>query len=162
LIAILLAGTVASIVVAAFTGNSAFLGDLLTASFLATFVKLFLACLYVCAFYLVLSYTAGTIFRSSAVGIGVGIGLTFAEFIVAGIFDHLGGKWAGFAQHFPIQYTTGLPQRAAVPGLLHGTGMAQVGADVPHIGESLGFLAIYMAVLLVITFILVRARDVTS
>jgi ABC-type transport system involved in multi-copper enzyme maturation permease subunit len=162
LIALLVAGSASGIVVAALTGNSAFNGSVFDASFAGILVKSFLATLFVCGFYLVLAYAAGAIFRSSAVGIGVGIGLTFAEFIVGRIFMGLGGKWAGLADHFPIQYTTALPERVSVSAFVPGSGMSSVGPNTPQIGESILFLAIYIAVLLAATLVVVRARDVTS
>jgi ABC-2 type transport system permease protein len=162
LVAMLLVGSVAGFLVGVLTGNGGFTSGVLSGEFLGTVLKSFLAAWYVGAFYLILAYTAATVFRSAAVGIGIGIGSTLAEVVLRGIFTELGGTWKDIAQHFPVVYTQDMARLVAAPQLIPGTSMASVGSDLPGIGESTIVLAIYMAILLAITLVALRTRDVTA
>lgn len=159
LLAVLL-GTIAGSIIAGLTGNPAFDTAGLQSGYALIVIKCFFGIWYVLAFYVILSYAAGTVFRSGAFGIGFGIGITVAQLIVFGIFRGLGGTWRTVAEHFPYAYTNALTSRLPSAGT---TGdFARVGNDVASTTESLIGLAIYMAILLAITFTAVKTRDVTS
>ncbi len=134
----------------------------MSAAFIGTVVKCFLTAWFVAAFYLVLAYAAATIFRSAAVGIGVGIGSTLAEFVLRGIFDRLGGHWNDVASHFPVVYSNDVATRVASSGLIAGSNLASVDSSAPSAGISILALGIYMAIFLAITMAAVRSRDVTA
>jgi ABC-type transport system involved in multi-copper enzyme maturation permease subunit len=131
----------------------------LTGSYWGVLVELFLSAWLVLAFYAVLAYSAGTLFRSGAVGIGVGIGLTLADLILTGIFTGLGGTWRDIARHFPGVYTRSLPVQIASH---HLSSIGTPGSDLPGVGESVVALAVYTLVPLAIALVLVRYRDVTA
>jgi ABC-2 type transport system permease protein len=162
LLAVLVTGTLASIVVSLLTGNSLFVSGVFTASWAGILVKGFLAAWYDSLFYLLLAYMAATVARSAAVGIGVGIGATLAEFIVGGIFRALGGIWNDIALQFPVNYTQGLIQQVVHSGLLPGSGVATVDPGTPSASASIIAVTIYGAVFLAITLVTVRTRDIAS
>lgn len=156
----LVLGALAGAVVAFFTGNPAFDTIKLPSSYPGIAFKMFLATWYILAFFLVLSYTLGTIFRSGAVGIGGGIGISVAQLVISGIFNGLGGRWKEFAAHLPYAYTSGLPDRL----ISEGTSNNFIGSllEKPSIPECIIGLAVYMVILLAIAVAVVRTRDVTS
>lgn len=162
LLAILVVGSIASIIIASVTGNSAFTSALWDGTFLGILVKGFLTTWYVSAFYLVFAYAAATIFRSAAVGIGVGIGATFAQVVLMRIFIGLGGVWNQIAIHFPFNYSSSVITRVVGPGLVPGSNLASSSPTDPSAGTSLLALAIYSVVFLALTFVAVRTRDVTA
>lgn len=156
----LIVATVAGIVVAILTQNSAFITTGIQGGYALILIKMALAALYVIAFYLVLSFAFGTIFRSSSVGIGVGIGLTVAQLIAVGIMQRFGGFWATAANHFPSIYLNTLIQRMSAEGTTSSFNSAGGGPNI--IPECVVGIAVYMAILLVATFVVVNRRDVTS
>lgn len=162
ILAVLIVASAAAIVIALLTGNHVFAGGLFDGTFLATLVKGALAAWCVAGFYIVLSYTAGTIFRSAAVGIGIGIGATFAELIVRGIFVALGGIWKTVSDHLPIVYTNDLVRLIVRGELTRGAGLGGSEPGLPTVGASLLAIAIYTAIFLAITIVAVRNRDVTA
>jgi ABC-2 type transport system permease protein len=149
-----------ALLVAALTGHSAVVGSLFTAHFLGIVLKGLLAGWYVLALYVVVAYAAGTLFRSSAVGIGVGIGFTLAELILRGILFSLGGVWETIGRHLPGAYTQALSSRVLSEGLSRA--IVDISRDAPTIGESILALGLYMLVPLVLTLFLIRTRDVTA
>lgn len=159
LIAAMVIGSLAAIVVALLTGQQVFDGGALNGTFIIALIKVFFASWYVLLFFLALSYAAGTLFRSSAVGIGVGVGITLADFIISGIFYNLGGRWKDIALHFPGIYTRFLPERIARDVLYSRPGDITSG---PGIVESIIALGLYIAIPVVLALVLVRWRDVTS
>jgi ABC-2 type transport system permease protein len=162
IVALMVTFGVASLVAALLIGGPAFDTSELSPGFISALSMSFLATLFVITFYLVLSYAAGTIFHSSAIGIAVGIGSSLAQIILSGVFSRLGGVWAVLAAHFPFQYGQALVVRVASSALPPGEVPATTDPGTPQIGESLLFLSIYLTVLLAMTFLTVRARDVTS
>jgi hypothetical protein len=162
ILAIVVTGTLAGAVVALLTGNSIVTSGVLTGSFLMIVLKGFLAAWCVSAFYLLLAYAAASVFRSAAVGIGIGIGATLAQFIVGGIFRNLGGVWNDIQLQFPVNYTQGLIQQVVHSGLTPGSGLAVVDPGTPSASASLIAIAVYGAVFLAITLVVVRTRDIAS
>jgi ABC-type transport system involved in multi-copper enzyme maturation permease subunit len=162
LLAILAVGSLAAVFVSTATGNDAFVSGVLDGTFVATLVKGFLTAWYVSAFYLLVAYAAATVFRSAAVGIGIGIGSTLAQIVLRGIFGALGGVWNDIALHFPFAYTESMITRVVGPELVPGTNLARVASDAPSAGASLLAVAIYSAIVLAITLVVVRSRDVTA
>jgi hypothetical protein len=162
LIAILVVATFASLLVASFTGNAAFTGGLFDGTFAATMAKGLLTTWYVSAFYLLLAYSAAIITRSTAVGIGFGIGSTLAEVVLTGLFGALGGVWNTIAQHFPFEYSREMITRVVGPELIPGSNLARVDGSLPSAGQSLIALAIYSAILVAAMLVAVRTRDVTD
>ncbi len=162
LIVLLLVASAAGIVIAVLTGNHLFVSGVMSGSFALLVLKGFLAAWYVSAFYLFLAYAAATIFRSAAVGIGFGIGATFAQVILFRIFEGLGGVWETIAKHFPFEYTNNLITEVVHGGLVSGTDLASVGANSPSISDSFIWLTLYSVILLAITLYAVRTRDVTA
>jgi ABC-type transport system involved in multi-copper enzyme maturation permease subunit len=162
ILAILAAATLGGIVVASTTGNPTWTAGLWGGDFLSALVKGYLTAWYISAFYLVLAYTCGIIFRSAAVGIAVGIGGTLAQFVLRGIFADLGGTWNDIALHFPVTYANNMITRVVGDQLVAGTGLARVNSDAPSAGQSLAALGIYGAIFLVIAVVALRMRDVTA
>lgn len=162
LLAVVVTGTLGGLVVGELTHHTAFASGVMSGAFLATLVKGMLAAWYVATFYLVLAYAAGTIFRSAAVGIGIGIGATLAQVVLRGIFFNLGGVWRNISEHFPIIYTNDFTTRVVSSSLQPGSSMASVDPSSPSIASSLIALAIFIAVLLAATMMAVRSRDVTA
>jgi ABC-2 type transport system permease protein len=152
--------SLAALVVALLTGNKIFIASNYNPSFLVDMLKVFLASWYVLLFYLAVAYAAGTLFRSAAVGIGVGIGATLADLIITGIFFGLGGRWQTVAEHFPGVYTRTLPLKVAAGTLSRQ--FAHTGRATPGIPESILALALYTAIPVALALVLVRVRDVTS
>lgn len=124
-------------------------------------IKLFFAAWYTSAFYAILAYTAGVVFRSTPAGIGIGIGFAVAQAAVAGIFTALGNPWESVANHFPDAYTTGLTSRLANE-LVHKGPMSRITPGAPGITTSIIALAVYLAILVIAMLGPVRQRDVTS
>ena len=162
LAAILIVATVAALVVSTATGNDAFTSGVWSGAFLTTMVKGFVTAWYVSSFYLLLAYAASVIFRSAAVGIGLGIGVTLAQFVLRGLLANLGGVWNTIADHFPVVYANDMITQVVKDQLVAGTNLASVDSSVPSAGQSLVALAIYGAVVLVLMLGTVRTRDVTS
>lgn len=162
LLALLVTATVAGLVVALLTGNSAFTAGVWNGTFAAVLVKGFLTAWYVSAFYLLIAYAAAVVFRSAAVGIGVGIGSTLAEIILTGIFAALGGLWNDIAQHFPFLYTRDMITQVVHSGLAAGSNLSRVEPGTPSAGQSLLAIAIYAAALVAVMCVAVRTRDVTA
>jgi len=161
LIAGLIVGSVAGIVIGLVTGHGALASGVFSGSFLVTFLKGLLAAWFVAAFYLIVAYAAAIVFRSAAVGIGVGLGSILAQFLLFAVFRDLGNPWAWIAQHFPIIYANALTQDVVAPGFPHGSSLAHIQGD-PAIQTSLLALGIFMVILLAITFTAVSFRDVTD
>ncbi|MGH2442093.1 MAG: hypothetical protein ACRDFX_02870 [Chloroflexota bacterium] len=160
LLATLLVGFVTGSVVAALTNHSEFISSGLQSNYAALVIKVFFASWLIFTYYLVLAYAAGTIFRSGAVGIGAGIGVSIAQLIVSGIFDGLGGNWRVVANHFPNRYGDALIGRLSAAGT---TGdFTTIGANLPSIVTSIIGLVVYIAILVGVTLFLVKTRDVTS
>jgi ABC-type transport system involved in multi-copper enzyme maturation permease subunit len=161
-LAILAAGTVGGIVVAAVTGNATWTSGVWSGDFVSALIEGMLTAWYISAFYLVVAYACGVIFRSAAVGIAVGIGGTLAQFVLRGIFADLGGAWNTVALHFPVVYANNMITRVVGGQLVAGTGLSRVNGDTPSAGQSLVALAIYGGIFLVLALAAVRARDVTA
>src|SRR5947209_6337104 len=115
-LATLIVGTIAGIVIAVLTSHRLFLTGGLQPGYGLILVKSVGATWYVIVFYTLFAYAAGSIFRSAAVGVGVGIGSTFAQVIVAGILEGLGGTWREIALHFSYTYSSALIGRLAASG----------------------------------------------
>lgn len=162
LLAVLVVASAAGVVIAVLTGNTVFSSSVMSGDFLALLVKGFLVAWFVSGFYLLLAYAAATIFRSAAVGIGIGIGGTFAQLVLFQILEGLGGVWKTIADHFPFNYSNNLITEVVHGGLAAQTGLARVPPNSPPIGESLIWLIGYAALLLAVTFYVVRVRDVTA
>jgi ABC-type transport system involved in multi-copper enzyme maturation permease subunit len=162
LLVLLLVASGAGLVIAVLTNNHVFTSGVLNGDFVALLVKGFLIAWYVSAFYLFLAYATATLFRSAAVGIGFGIGATFAQFILFRIFDGLGGVWKTIAEHFPVQYANNLITEVVGGGLVAGSNIGRVDPGSPSVSDSLVWLTLYAAVLMAITLYAVRVRDVTA
>lgn len=160
LILALILATIEGGIVALVTGNSLVSTHGLASDFALVFVKALLAVIYVTTFYLVLAFSAGTIFQSGAAGIGIGIGFSIAQGIIGGIFSGLGGTWKVIADHFPSAYTAALPDRIAGQALTGGVLPASSGT--PGVIESILWLALYIGALLAVTLLIVNRRDVTA
>ena len=124
-------------------------------------VKMFFGTWYASAFYAVLAYVAGVVFRSASAGIGVGIGFAVAQAAVTGIFTALGDLWKSVAEHLPSAYTTALTSQLANE-LVTGGPIGRTTVGTASISTSLIALAIYFAVLLAVMLAIVQQRDVTS
>jgi hypothetical protein len=162
LVAVLALGTAAGVIVGLTTGHGAVISGVLSASFIATAAKTFLAAWFIAAFYLILAYTTGVIFRSAPVGIGIGLGSTLAQFALIPIFRSLGGVWNTVAQHFPIMYAEDLVQNVAASGFAHGTSLAVVSPSDPSISSSILALGFFMVGLVAAMLITVKTRDVVD
>jgi ABC-type transport system involved in multi-copper enzyme maturation permease subunit len=162
LLALLVAATFAGLVVSALTSNATWVASVWSGAFLAILIKGFLTAWFVSSFYVVFAYAAATIFRSAAVGIGLGIGGTFAQLILFRIFFGLGGVWQTIALHFPFNYSQNVITRVVGSGLVPGSDLASSSPTDPSAVASLVALSIYGAICLALTLIAVRARDVTA
>jgi hypothetical protein len=156
---VLAAGAIAGSLVAAVTNTSAAPSNGASASEIV--IKLFFAAWYTSAFYAVLAYAAGSIFRSAPAGIGIGIGFSVAQAAVSGIFTALGDPWKSIALHFPSAYTTALTSRLAHELMTSGP-IGRIDADSPGVPASIVGLAVYFAVVLAAMLIVVYRRDVTT
>ena len=162
MLTVLIVGSVAGIVVSILTGNPIFTSGVWDVGFLSIVIQGFLSAWYVSAFYLVLAYAAATIFRSAAVGIGIGIGGTLAQSVLSAIFRSLGGAWQTIAEHFPLVYSSSLITEVVGSRLIPGSNLAEVSPTSPTGGQSLLALAIYGAIFLALTLVAVQTRDVTA
>jgi ABC-2 type transport system permease protein len=159
---LLVIGTVASIIMAALTGNSVFISSVWSGTFLGILVKGFAAAWYVSAFFVVIAYSAAVLFRSTAVGIGLGIGSTLAEIVLTGIFAALGGTWNTIAQHFPFIYARDMITQVVHAGLVTGSNLATTEPGAPSATQSIIALAIYGGIMLALSMAVIRRRDVTA
>jgi hypothetical protein len=162
IIAMLLAGTVAGIAVSILTNNASFPAGVWSGSFANILLMGVLTAWYVSAFYLLLAFAAATVFRSAAVGIGIGIGGTLAQLVLREIFGSLGGVWNTISLHFPVIYTNDMITRVVGPQLIPGSRLSSANPNSPSAGQSVIALAIYGAIFLAITLVTVRVRDVTD
>ena len=124
-------------------------------------IKMFLAAMYAGAFYVVLAYAAGSVFRSSPAGVGIGIGFAVAQTVARGIFTALGDPWASIASHFPDSYSTALTSRIGNE-LLVGGPMGSTASDAVGVPIAILGLTVYIAVLLAVTLTVIQTRDVSS
>jgi len=124
-------------------------------------LKLFFAVWYTSAFYAVLAYAAGVVFRSAPVGIGAGIGFGVAQSAISAIFGALGDPWKAIALHFPNAYTTALTSRLSNELVTTGP-FSRVSSSAASIPVSMVGLAIYIAVLVALMLAAVRQRDITT
>jgi hypothetical protein len=124
-------------------------------------LKMFFGTWYTSAFYVVLAYTAGVVFRSAPAGIGLGIGFAVAQSAVSAIFGALGDPWKAIAQHFPDAYTTALTSRLSHELITSGP-FSHVPSSAPSISTSIVALAIYIAILIATMLTVARQRDITS
>jgi hypothetical protein len=159
-LATLIVGTIAGIVIAGLTHHSIFLTAGLQPAYGLILLKSVGATWYVIAFYTLFAYAAGSIARSAAVGVAVGLGFTLAQLIVAGILEGLGGIWREIALHFPYAYTSAVIGRLATAGATSGS--VRIASGTPSTGASVLGIAIYLVLLLTSTLYLVRHRDITS
>ena len=159
-LATLMVGTIAGIVVALLTRHGVYLTSGLQPGYGLIVVKSIFATWYVIAFYTLVAYAAGSIARSAAVGVGVGLGFTLAQLIVAGILEGLGGIWREIALHFPYAYTSAVIGRLAIAGATSGS--IRITSGTPSTGASVLGIALYLAVLLASTLYLATCRDITS
>lgn len=162
LLGVMIVGGLTGIVVSILTGHPVFVSGGLTGTFGLTVAKAFLVAWYAAAFALILAFAAGTIFRSAAAGIGVGVGATLLQLIGSDILFNAGGIWKTIALHLPIRYAQDLAANVAAPVFVHGSGLARVNPADPSVGQSILALGLMMAVLLAATFIAVRNRDITA
>lgn len=162
IIAILIASTVGGMLVGALTGNGAWTTGLWSGAFASVLLKGALTAWFVATFYLLLAYTTAVIFRSPAVGIGVGIGATFAQLVLTEIFRSLGGTWYDIARHFPFAYSQDMITQVVRGQFVPGSDLGSVNPGTPSAGQSLIALTLYAAILLAATFWTVRVRDVTD
>jgi hypothetical protein len=162
LLAILAVASVAGIVVSLLTGYGVFTSGVLSGDFLLVLLKGLLTAWYVSAFFLLLAYVAAVIFRSAAVGIGVGIGSTLAQYVLEHILRDLGGTWQTVAEHFPIVYANDMITQVVGSKLVPGTGLASASPNAPNAGQSLLALTIYATIAIVLMLGAVRARDITA
>jgi ABC-type transport system involved in multi-copper enzyme maturation permease subunit len=162
ILCIVIVASGAAVVVSVATHNPAWTSGIWGGTFAATLVKGVLTAWYVSSFYLLLAYCAAVIARSAAVGIGFGIGSTLAEVVLREIFGSLGGVWNTIAEHFPFMYSESMITRVVGSGLVQGSNLARVDPGTPGAASSLLALAIYSAVLLAVTVVAVRVRDVTA
>jgi ABC-type transport system involved in multi-copper enzyme maturation permease subunit len=162
LVVVLLVAGAAGVVIALLTNNHVFVSGVFTGDFPVLLVKGFLIAWYVSAFYLLLAYATATLFRSAAVGIGFGIGATFAQVILYRLFVGLGGAWKTVADHFPFQFSNNLITEVVRGGLVPGSNLASVEPGAPQVGSSLFWLTLYAVILMAITLYAVRVRDVTA
>ncbi len=160
LILVLVVGAVAGSIVAAVT-NAVAATPPAGSNAAAVVVKLFFAAWYTSAFYVVLAYTAGVIFRSPAAGIGIGIGFAVAQAAVTGIFSALGDPWKSVSLHFPDAYTTALTSRLANELVVAGPGGRSTGSSA-SIPTSIFALAVYLVILIGAMLVVVYQRDITS
>ena len=160
LLLVMLTGAVAGTIVAGATHASAAAAPA-GSSAGQVVIKLFLAAWYTSAFYAVLAYVCGVVFRSAPAGIGVGIGFAVAQGAVSAIFSALGDPWQSIAQHFPDAYTTALTTRLANELIIRGP-LARVSPTAASIPTSILGIAIYLAVLLAVMLTAVQRRDVTA
>jgi hypothetical protein len=160
LVLVLITGAVAGSLVAAATHASVTPAPPGTST-TAEIVKLFFAVWYTSAFYAVLAYTAGAVFRSAPAGIGIGIGFAVAQGAVSAIFGALGDPWKSIALHFPDAYTTALTSRLAHE-ILTGELGGRVSSDAASIPVSLVGIAVYLAILITAMLTVVTRRDVTA
>ncbi|HVS06227.1 MAG TPA: hypothetical protein VHK65_08675 [Candidatus Dormibacteraeota bacterium] len=162
ILAVLVAGSIAGVLVAVFSGSALLTAGVWSATFLSTLLAGFVTAWFVSAFYLVVSYAAATLARSAAVGVGVGLGATLAQYILRSILFGLGGHWRDIAGYFPIVYANSVITRVVGPQLIPGTALATARAYEPSVGQSIEALAIYGAICIAITLVAVRVRDVTA
>ena len=161
-LAILVAGSVAGLLIALLNGHDLVTPGVWSGAFLGTLLAGALTAWYVSAFYLLVAYAAATVARSAAVGVGVGLGATLAQYVLRSIFTGLGGVWREVAQHFPIVYANSMITRVVGPQLLPGTALATARSYEPSVGQSLVALALYGALCLVVALAAVHMRDVTA
>lgn len=159
LLLVLAAGGITGSVVAAATHTSAATVPGVNAG--SVVVKLFFTAWFVSAFYAVLAYTAGVVFRSAPAGIGIGIGFAVAQSAVSAIFSALGDPWSTIAQHLPSAYTEALTSRVASELVTSGP-IGRVAPTAAATSTSIIGLAIYIGILVAIMLVSVVRRDVTS
>lgn len=162
LVAVLVVGGVAGIMVSLLTGHALLVSGILTGTFLLTLVKTFVVTWYGASFILILAFAAGTIFRSAPAGIGIGVGSTLAQFLTIGLLDGQSGIWKTLADHLPLRYVENLTGNVAAPAFIQGTSLARINPGAPGAVQSIVALGIMMAALLFATCIVVRNRDITA
>lgn len=159
---LLVAGTVAGLIVSLLRGHELMTSGVWTSAFLGTLITGALTAWYVGAFYVLLAYAAATVTRSAAGGVGIGLAATLAQYILRSMLTGLGTQSRDFAQHFPIVYANSMITRVVGPQLLPGTSLATLRPYEPGVSESFVALTIYGAICLVVTLVAVRTRDVTA
>ncbi|HZT95959.1 MAG TPA: ABC transporter permease [Chloroflexota bacterium] len=159
LVLALILSAILGALIGSLTGHGGIVTGGLPSDFVVILIKTFVAIVYVVCYYLILAFTAATIFQSPAAGIGIGIGVWIAEQVVTGIFTGLGSPWTDISDRFPIRYSSSLVERVVGNAL---SGRFVHGAPTAGLGEAIIGLAIYMAIFLALTLFVLRERDVTA
>ncbi len=162
LLACLIVGSLAGVVVSLLTGHAVFVSGVLTGAFAITLLKTFLVTWYGASFIMTLGFAAGTIFRSAPAGIGVGVGATLAQILTIGILEGQSGFWKSIADHLPLRYVENLTGNVAASAFIPGTSLATVSPGSPGVGESILALGLMMVGLLTVTCVVARNRDITA
>ncbi len=157
---VLLTGVVAGSLVAAASHVSA-PSTPLGSSATEIILKLFFAVWYTSAFYAVLAYASGVVFRSAPAGIGIGIGFGVAQSALSAIFNAVGDPWKDIALHFPNAYTTALTSQLASE-LVSGGPFGRVSSSAASIPVAIVGLATYIAVIMALMLAVAHQRDVTT
>jgi ABC-type transport system involved in multi-copper enzyme maturation permease subunit len=161
LIAVIFSGVVGLLLSIGFT-HQGFDEAVARPGFAFGLIKTFLAEVYAVGLYVVIAYAAGTIFRSPAAGIGIGIGSWIAQQVVRGIFvGLLSGTWGEVADRFPDAYITALPVRT-MSSAVRGRFLDTQNFSGPGIVESIVGIAIYMVILMGLALFITSRRDVTD
>jgi ABC-type transport system involved in multi-copper enzyme maturation permease subunit len=100
-------------------------------------------------------FTVALVTRSLAVGIAVGIGFQIAEQILSAVLNSIGN----FGERVrDLLFTTNL----AAIDQYNEIGTPEVSADLPGVWQAVALLTLYTAIMLAVSFIVFRRRDIAS
>jgi ABC-type transport system involved in multi-copper enzyme maturation permease subunit len=108
--------------------------------------------------YTAIAFMAALVTRSNAAGIAIGIGLTFVEPLLFPLLGLLSDV-LDTVQEYGISWNVGvLTNISTQPG---GNGF-QDPVDASQVWQSTGVLAVYVAIAVIVTYIVFNRRDITS
>jgi ABC-type transport system involved in multi-copper enzyme maturation permease subunit len=152
-VALFAADAVASTGIAVIDGKSISYPDA------TTFAKGIGALLLIYVFWATFGFVLATLFRQSAMAIGLGLAYALViEGIILGFAAQFAGWVKDLQQWFPIANTGYLAQSFGQENI-RGLPRAQPFADATH---AIAVISIYVVVFLVVNALTVRSRDVTS
>jgi len=154
LVAATVVGSVTSLVVSLVSGHAVTLGTV-DASWWGDLALMMVRVAYVLLVMGVFAFSIASLTRSVAAGIGIGIGWVFLERILSAFLGLLGNVGDAISKGLISTNTASLIER-------NGFEPQHLESGTPGAWQATGVLFVYTAVLLVVTFVVFRRRDITT
>ena len=137
----------------------------LTQSFIKDQLEAYGRTLFVLSPYVAMAFCLAMVGRSTLAGVGGGLGVALIGPLIASLMEQGGEPWKSLPQYFIHTNAQIILAQNAVPRPLPTFGpslreLARQGARPPE--EAAVILLVYVAIFLVVTFVVFRRRDITA